>query len=232
MAACHSPTSANTVASPMPTAASARGTKSGKSARATVASSAANGSVKKASRLVPASTSSAHSSDRNANAKKAAAGYAMTVGSARTWLAAQRPPAERERGGEQHEVERQQPAEPAVVGDRDEEPARGVELDRRPEGRRQQHRDRHERRPPGQQRGGAAQDDQAEHPRRRPARAREPVERTGAERQRQPGLGGGQQHEPGEQREAPAREQHEHGCERAADRGQLGGVSVLHRGAD
>ncbi len=86
MAACHSPTSANTVASPIPTAASARGTKSGKSARATVASSAAKGSVKKAIRLVPASTSSAHRSDTIAKAKNAAAGYAMTGGSARTCL--------------------------------------------------------------------------------------------------------------------------------------------------
>ena len=84
MATCQSPTSANRAASVSATAASARGTQGGYSARATVASRTANGSVKNASRLVPASTSSAHSSDTKANAKKAAAGSAIVRGSARS----------------------------------------------------------------------------------------------------------------------------------------------------
>ena len=54
--------------------ARARGSQSGKGARATTARSAAKGSVKNTSRFTAASTSCAHSVDRNAKAKKAPAG--------------------------------------------------------------------------------------------------------------------------------------------------------------
>ena len=64
--------------------ASIRGTFSGKSARATVATRAAKGSVKNTSRLVPASRSSAQISEQKAKAKKAAAGRAIRRGRGRS----------------------------------------------------------------------------------------------------------------------------------------------------
>jgi hypothetical protein len=65
---------------------------------------------------------------------------------------AQRAPAERDPGGGQHEVERQQPPQAAVVGDLYEEGAAAVERERRPERRCHQHRHRHDHGAPRQYR--------------------------------------------------------------------------------
>ena len=71
----------------------------------------------------------------------------------RAGLGAQHPPRQRQRGGREHEVERQQPPELAVVGDRDREAAAGLEGDRRPQRSGDQHGDRHPRGPAHRDRG-------------------------------------------------------------------------------
>ena len=149
----------------------ARGAQSGKLARATVASSATNGSVKNSSRFVAASTSSAQRSEQHAKAKNAAAGSATCIGSGRSSRPRSARHAERGSRRREHEVERQQPAQAAVVRDLHEERAGAVERQRWPQWRRHEQRDRHDRRTLHEQRGRGAERQEGErHARPRPRR--------------------------------------------------------------
>ena len=69
VACCQRPKAAKTDARPIAITASARGSQGARSARATIATSAAKGRRKNASRLAPASMSCDHSSDSAANAR-------------------------------------------------------------------------------------------------------------------------------------------------------------------
>ena len=139
------PTTAKSDASRIAVAASARGAQAGSGERATVVSSTANGSVKKSSRLAPASMSSAQRSDAKANAKKAAAGSAIRVAAGRG-SPAKPAPGKRGGGGCEHEVQRQQTPEPPVLGHRHEQAVRAVELERRAKRSGDQHGHRYQRR--------------------------------------------------------------------------------------
>ncbi len=136
---------------------------------------------------------------------------------------------QRQAGGPQHAVERQQPPELAAVSDPEEEARVGVDVERQPEGCRREHEWGGRGRPA--HKGGDPERDQDEAcgaggELERPNRE---VRASVTERPDQPRFGAGQECESCEEHGPCPRRQHERGAECTEHGRKLSGVSMIHR---
>ena len=133
VAASISPAMAKIDARPTATAASAFGIHAGKGARPTVARQDGEGEQEEGEQVGPDLQARRPEQREAGEAEERRRRVGDRTGERRHRLAAQRAPGECERGGPEDRVERQQPAEVAVLRESDEEAVLGVELEGRTE---------------------------------------------------------------------------------------------------
>ena len=128
--ACQIPMAAKSEPSATSVTSSARGSQSASGARATTPNPATNGKTKNASAIAPARSSHVQRNDVAERVTNAASGSARRNGRRRRALAAEHPIREREHGGGEHEVERQEQERLLVADlDRDAERRDGEQRD-------------------------------------------------------------------------------------------------------
>ena len=178
-----------------------------------------NGKTKNASAIAPARSSHVQRYEIAEKATSAASGSASRKRRRGRPFAAQHPVREREHRRGEHEVEREQ-QECLLV----------AELDGDPERRDGEQRDRDDRGIADERNRAEDDREDSDDDEREPlGLGEEQLEVVVAdEGARETGRSEAEEREAGEREEAVAREQHEHGAERPEERGDLGGVRVLH----